>query len=170
VRGYATRYGHALDTAFTPHYATLVPKLFDTPHKPDEVLAALPRNPRGLFKTEVLNAIAGKGDHWLVDALTRNEMGDWTARAPIRLYYGTQDVDVLPEEAAVTARQMSAKGSSVAAVSVGSGDHNQSILAAAPLVLEWLKSFPPLPETPWTSVKPSPRSAVELRAAHASSP
>ena len=142
VRGYATRYGHPLNTAFTPKYAALVPQLFDTPHDVDAVVKALPRDPRALFVPAVLDAIAGKGGHWLLDALKENEMGDWAAKAPIRLYYGTHDVDVLPLESTATAHQMAARGSHMQAISVGPGEHNQSVLAAAPLILDWLQTFP----------------------------
>ena len=139
VRGYATRYGHPLDTAFTPEYARLAPQLFDTPHSVAEVVKALPRDPRALFRPEVLNALDGQGHHWLVDALAENEMGDWAAKAPIRLYYATRDIDVLPAEAVTTARQMTARGSHVEAVNVGAVDHEQSIIIAAPMVLDWLR-------------------------------
>ncbi len=142
VRGYATRYGHPLDTALTPRYAALVPRLFDTPHSVAEVVAALPRDPRALFRPEVLNTLEGHGDHWLVDALAENEMGDWAAKAPIRLYYGSKDIDVLPAEAITTARQMTARDSHVEAVNVGPADHDQSVLLAAPRILDWLRSLP----------------------------
>jgi pimeloyl-ACP methyl ester carboxylesterase len=140
VRSYATRYGHPLGTAFLPRYAALLPKLFDEPQAPKEVENSLPRDPRRMFTAEALEALDGKGHHWLVDALGANEMGDWKAEAPIRLYYGSQDVDVPPIEATLTARQMSARGSSVTAISVGSADHEGSVLLAAPLILAWLKS------------------------------
>lgn len=143
VRGYATRYGHPLTTAFTPKYAKLVPELFDTPHDSDAIVAALPTNPRALFTQETLDAIDGKGRHWLVDALAQNEMGDWKAKAPIRLYYGTRDVDVTPEESVLTARQMAARGSDVRTSAVGPHGHNESILAAAPLVVRWLQELTP---------------------------
>ncbi len=142
VRGYATRYGHELDTAFTPRYATLVPQLLDTQHDPDVVMKALPRDPRALFLPAALDAMEGKGRHWLVDALAENEMGDWRPRAPIRLYYGANDVDVPPQESIATAAQMSARGSDVRAVNVGPVDHNQSIIAAVPLIMQWLESLP----------------------------
>lgn len=142
VRGYATRYGHKLQSAFTPYYAKLVPELFDTPHSVDDVVKALPRDPRALFLPVVLDAIAGKGRHWLVDALNANEMGDWAARAPIRFYYGSRDVDVRPLESIATARQMAARGSRVLTFDVGPSEHNQSVLAAAPLILTWLQTFP----------------------------
>jgi|HubBroStandDraft_6_1064221.scaffolds.fasta_scaffold112149_2 hypothetical protein len=146
VRSYATRYGHSLESAFAPRYAVLVPKLFDTPHDVEAILKALPRDPRRLFTPAVLDAIAGRGDHWLVDALTENGISGWPAKAPIRLYYGTHDIDVLPLEAATTARLMAARGSDIRAVNVGTVDHDGTILAAAPLILEWLESFPGEPK------------------------
>jgi pimeloyl-ACP methyl ester carboxylesterase len=145
VRGYATRYGHPLGSAFAPRYAALVPQLFDTPREPDEVIKALPRDPRALFTPEALAALDGKGRHWLVDALAENEMGDWAARAPIRLYYGTNDVDVSPRESTVTAAQLTARGSSAIAINVGAVDHNESVQRAAPLVLNWLQTLSQAP-------------------------
>ncbi len=143
MRGYATRYGHPLATAFTPKYARMVPELFDTPHDGDAIAAALPANPRALFTQETLDAIDGKGRHWLVDALAQNELGDWKAKAPIRLYYGSKDVDVTPEESVLTARQMAARGSDIHAVNVGPNGHLESIGAAVPLVVRWLQELTP---------------------------
>jgi hypothetical protein len=145
VRGYATHYGHPLNTAFTAHYATLVPELLDTPHAVDAVMKALPRDPHALFLPVALDAMEGKGRHWLVDALAENEMGDWSARAPIRLYYGADDIDVPPRESIQTAQQMSARGSDARAVNVGAVNHNQSILAAVPLIMRWLAALPMSP-------------------------
>jgi pimeloyl-ACP methyl ester carboxylesterase len=143
VRGYAMRYGHPLATAFTPKYAKLVPELFDTPHDADAIEKALPSNPRVLFTREALDAIDGKGQHWLVDALAQNEMGDWRAKAPIRLYYGSRDVDVTPEESVRTARQMKARGSDIRAIGVGPVGHNESVPVAVPLIVRWLTELTP---------------------------
>ena len=148
VRSYATRYGHSLESAFSARYAVLVPQLFDTPHDVEAILKALPRDPRRLFTPAVLDAIAGRGDHWLVDALIENGIGGWPAKAPIRLYYGTHDVDVLPLEATTTARLMAARGSDIRAVNVGTVGHDGTILAAAPLILEWLETLSAKPKAP----------------------
>ena len=150
IRGYAARYGHPLDSAFTPRYAALVPTLLDSPHDPDVIIRALPRDPHALFLRPALNAIAGQGQHWLVDAIKQNEMGDWTAKAPIRLYYGTSDIDVPPLEATTTARQMVVRGSQITAIDVGPSEHNGSILAAAPMIFRWLQT---LSQKPATSVR-----------------
>jgi hypothetical protein len=142
VRGYAVRYGHPLDSAFTPRYARLVPELFDTPHSVEDVIAALPPDPRALFTPAALNALDGRGRHWLIDALAQNGVNDWVARAPIRFYYSTGDVDVTPVESTTIERQMASRGANVRAIDVGSGDHTEAILKAAPLVLEWLQTLP----------------------------
>ncbi len=141
VRGYAEHYGHPLESVFTSYYAKLVPELLDTPHDPDSVVKALPRDPKDMFQPSALAALEGRGQHWLVDALTENEMGDWRANAPIRLYYASSDVDVPPIEATATARQMAARGSDIQAIAIGAQDHNQSVLAAAPLILRWFQTF-----------------------------
>ena len=145
VRGYAVRYGHPLDSAFTPRYAKLVPALFDTPHNFDEVLKQLPSNPRALFNAATLAALDGKGTHWLTDALAGNEVGDWTPKAPIRFYYSTGDLDVPPVESTTMASAMAARGAATRAIEVGSGDHTQTILNGAPLVLDWLETLSAAP-------------------------
>jgi hypothetical protein len=89
-----------------------------------------------------LNALDGRGRHWLIDALAQNGVNDWVARAPIRFYYSTGDVDVTPVESTTIERQMASRGAKVRAIDVGSGDHTQAILKAAPLVLEWLQTLP----------------------------
>ena len=141
IRGYSQHYGHPLQTVFTPRYAKLVPELLDTSRDPDAVVKALPRDPRALFDPPVLGALAGHGQHWLIAALDENDMGRWRARAPIRLYYGTKDIDVPPTEATTTARQMKALGSNVTAIDIGNEDHNQSVLAAAPLIMRWFATL-----------------------------
>jgi pimeloyl-ACP methyl ester carboxylesterase len=143
VRGYANRYGHPLSSVFVPKYAKLVPLLLDTPHDSGQILAALPKDPRELFLPEVLRAIKGDGHHWLADALSENEMADWKAVAPIRLYYGSHDVDVPPLEATFTAHLMTERGSDVRAINVGAVDHNQSVLVAAPMILQELEELAP---------------------------
>ena len=141
VRGYATRYDQPLDSAMTPTYAALVPTLFDTPHDLDELMKALPHDPRKLLQPAALDAIDGHGKHWLVDAMLENDMGDWRAKAPIRMYFGSNDLNVPPEESLTAARQMNARGSNVQAIDLGPLDHDQSIVVAAPAVLEWFRTL-----------------------------
>ena len=85
------------NSAFTPSYAKLVPELLRHAARVSTTSSRRCRAIRASFsRRPFCDAIDGKGQHWLVDALAENEMGDWAAKAPIRLYYATDDVDVTP--------------------------------------------------------------------------
>jgi pimeloyl-ACP methyl ester carboxylesterase len=135
--GQSAHYGHTLDSVLTPDHATLVERLFSGA-KPKEIVAALPTDPRTMFNQGFLNAFDHDGSHWYLDAFAANSLVDETPRAPIRLYYGSQDLDVVPEEALAAARTMRGRGADVKAIDVGPVGHDPSMLAAAPLILAWL--------------------------------
>jgi len=136
---YAGHYGHPLESVLTPDYARRARDLFGSPHLPKQIMAALPANPRTMFNAAFLHAFDSHGSHWLLDALTQNDVSDWSPRAPVRLYYGSADLDVVPEEALKAQRAFRARGSDVTAVDVGPVDHEASMVAAAPLILAWLE-------------------------------
>ena len=73
-----------------------------------------------------------------VEAWSDAGITDLTPRAPVRFYYGSQDLDVIPREALVGAEQMRARGADARAVDVGPLGHDASMLAAAPLIFAWL--------------------------------
>ena len=137
---YAGHYGHPLDSVLTPQYAGEAPDLFSGSQSPAEVIAALPANPRAIFNATFLQVVDSHQSNWLLDALVQNDVSDWSPRAPVRLYYGSKDLDVDPERALQAARAMRGRGS-VIAVDVGPVDHEASIVAAAPLILAWLESL-----------------------------
>ncbi|MBI5941802.1 MAG: hypothetical protein HY859_15405 [Caulobacterales bacterium] len=141
VRGLGARYGHPLESALTDRASALTRTLYDQPHKPEAIIAVLPRDPRGLFNTGFLDAFERGGPHWLLDAMAANEVSHFTPRAPVRLYFGAADLDVSPTEATTTARMFQALGADAAAVDVGPYDHNASILRAAPKALAWLETL-----------------------------
>jgi hypothetical protein len=138
ARGYSARYGRPLESVLTPAAAAQVREVFDTPHAPGEVMARLPRRPRQMFNAEVLSAFDNNTAHWFLDALAANETSHFTPRAPIRLYYGTADRDVVPAEALQTAAEMQDRGAEAFAVKVGDVDHDAIMLQAAPLIFRWL--------------------------------
>jgi pimeloyl-ACP methyl ester carboxylesterase len=136
--GQAHHYGHALDSLLTPHYAVLVERLFSGA-SPEEIRDALPQDPRAMFNAAFLDAFDTGGSHWFLDTFAANSLVDVTPRAPVRLYFGSKDVDVVPDEALKAARAMQARGADVIAVDVGPVGHDASMLAAAPLILAWLR-------------------------------
>lgn len=135
--GQAAYYGRPLDSVLTPEYATTVERLF-AGAKPKEILATLPQDPRKMFNQTFLDAFDRNEAHWYLDSFAANSLVDVTPQAPVRLYYGSKDLDVVPEEALAAARAMRARQADVSAIDVGEVGHDPSMLAAAPLILAWL--------------------------------
>jgi pimeloyl-ACP methyl ester carboxylesterase len=139
--GYAARYDHPLDSALTPHWAKVAANLFEKPHTPEEIIAALPPKPREMFNDEFLHAFDTNGEHWLLTALAASDLSDYRPKGPVRLYYGSADPEVIPAEALSAEKKMRTKGADVRAVDVGPFAHNESMLAAAPKIMAWLKEL-----------------------------
>ena len=91
-----------------------------------------------MFNQDYLDAFDHNKSHWFLDAFAANSLVDVTPHAPLRLYYGSMDRDVLPDEALNAARIMQARGANVAAIDVGPVGHDASMFAAAPRILAWL--------------------------------
>lgn len=138
--GQAAHYGHRLDSVLTPESAALAERLF-AGAKPKEILAALPAQPRTMFNAEFLRAFDEGGSHWMLESFAANGLTQMTPRAPLRLYYGSQDMDVVPAEALGAAKAMRGRGADVIAVDVGPVGHDASMLAAAPGILAWLQKL-----------------------------
>jgi len=137
ANSYAAIYGQPRDSLLTEPYATEVPRLFDGNHRTEEIAAFLPKNPRDLFTAEFLQAYDNSEPHWFLDALAANSVFDWTPRAPVRVYFGDEDVDVLPEEARSAASSMRERGAKIEAISVGKHAHDASVYYAIPRALRW---------------------------------
>jgi hypothetical protein len=137
VNSYANVYGEALGTALQEPYASLVPTLFDGEHDEDSIMAALPRDPRRMFRDDFLRTYEGGEANWLRERLVANSLYDWTPRAPVRLYFGSLDADVSPREAERESTRLQERGADVAVVDVGAFDHEGSVLQSVPLLLAW---------------------------------
>ena len=138
--GQSAYYRHPLDSLLTPQYASLAERLF-AGAKPKEILTSLPAAPRLMFNQGFLDAFDHGGSHWFLDTFAANSLVGVTPGAPVRLYYGSKDVDVVPEEALAAARAMRARGADVTAIDVGPVGHDPSMLAAAPLIFAWLRQL-----------------------------
>jgi len=135
--GQAARYGRPLDSVLTSEHAALVARLF-AGAKPKEIVDALPPDPRRMFSPGFLQAFDHDEPHWFLESFAANSLIGVTPRAPVRLYYGSQDRDVVPEEALAASRAMRGRGADVVAVDVGPVGHDASMLAAAPRIRAWL--------------------------------
>ena len=136
--GYAARYDHALDTVLTPAYSAIVDNLFKVKHEPQTIIESLPANPREMFNRAFLEAFDADGSHWLLEALAASDVTEWTPRTPVRLYYGSNDLDVVPDEALAAEKTLRGRGADVRAIDVGPYGHEPSMVVAAPLILAWL--------------------------------
>jgi Secretory lipase len=142
ANSYSTIYRQPLESLLTEKYAQLIPRLFDGKHTGKQIEAAL-STPRALFNAEFLEAYDADKPHWFLSAIEENQAYDWKPVAPVRMYYGNSDVDVLPRDSLHAAEHMASLGGDVEAISVGDYDHVQSVYHAIPKVRTWLDSFHP---------------------------
>ena len=80
-------------------------------------------------------------------ALISNSLYDWSPRAPIRLYFGSLDVDVSPREAELEAARLKERGADIATVDVGPFDHEGSVLQSALMLLVWFDELGRSPQS-----------------------
>jgi hypothetical protein len=140
---YARTYEMPLDSVIREPYSGQLAVLFDGAHAGDAILAALPKQPREMMAPAFLADFDAGRPSWFVARLAENGLLDWTPRAPVRLYYGDDDVDVEPEDARIAATAFASRGADVTAVSVGAYDHDGSVLAAVPALREWFDTLDP---------------------------
>jgi pimeloyl-ACP methyl ester carboxylesterase len=138
---YAQIYHQPLQTVLTAPYVERGPVLFDGNHKMEEIQSALPTEPRKLFNPEFLEAYDKGQPHWFLAALKENNVDAWTPAAQVRMYFGDDDLDVLPEEARREEGELKRRGAKATAISVGSCDHVGSALRAIPLAIRWFNEL-----------------------------
>jgi pimeloyl-ACP methyl ester carboxylesterase len=138
---YSRDYGEPMESVLREPWSSTVAGLFDGYHDGDFIVEALPSDPTALLTDEARDAIDNGQPHWFLDRLTENGLLEWTPKAPVRIYYGEQDVDVTSDQAALMQLLAEERGADVVAVSVGQADHEASILLAAPLLRDWFDSL-----------------------------
>jgi len=141
ANSYAQVYHRPLKSIVAAPYAEIVPSLFDGDHTIQEIEAALPTDPRKVFNAEFLDAYDKAKPHWFLDALKENDVDAWTPVAPVRIFYGDDDVDVPPEEARRVEADMKRRGADVTAISVGPCNHWESSLRAIPQATRWFEEL-----------------------------
>jgi hypothetical protein len=167
--GQSEYYGHPLDTVLTPAYAKLVAHLFEGA-TPQEILSALPADPRRIFAQPFLDAYDRDGSHWFLDTLAANSVVDLMPRSALRFYYGSADREVSPEESLNAARMMTQRGTDVSTRNVGAVGHDASMLAAAPLILAWLGELEAVATGGHGRVAPTPEHSDPATASESANP
>lgn len=136
-------YAEDMSAVFRAPYDTLIPEMLngDLNLSGAEVAAKLPDDPKKMFLDEFLDNYQLGRRGWVGSRLDENDLDNWQPQTPLRMYYGSKDIDVSPYEAASWAVKWKANGLDVQAIDVGDFDHNQSVVEAAPLLRLWFNSF-----------------------------
>ncbi|MDX9974519.1 MAG: lipase family protein [FCB group bacterium] len=145
---YSSAYDKPLSDIVVPSYCKPIPMLFDGNHTEDEVMNSLPAKPRKMLTAEFAEAYDKGQPHWLMTALRENGVINWTPKAPVRAYYGEEDIDVSPQEALTLAAAGAKAGANIQAVSTGACDHTGSVYRAVPQVRAWFDQISSRPAQP----------------------
>ena len=138
---YSAIYRQPLDSIVRPPFGNQLPTIFDGDHDEDAVDAVLPKQPRDLFTPEFLAAYDAGQPTWLMTALAENEAYKWAPNAPMRIYFGTKDTDVSPEDSQRGAEEMKRRGGDATAVCAGDVDHIGTVMHAIPEVRRWFDTL-----------------------------
>ncbi|MBX9766917.1 MAG: lipase family protein [Bdellovibrionales bacterium] len=116
---------------YLPPYETVVPQVLDGTKTLDQVIRGLPKEPKDILQPAFMAGVQNDPSHPFRKLLALNDVDNWKARAPIRLFHGAADADVPFTNSEVAARQMTALGSKIDVVNVGQHlDHHTAILPA----------------------------------------
>jgi Secretory lipase len=141
VAAYAFDQGIPLDSAFLPKVAERLPELLDGTHQMADFAPWMMRGFPGIFRADFLRAIQENRSNWFTEALDANSVNAWVPRTPIRLYNGTKDNAVSPEDATGFYEYSRARGGAVTRHSLGDIEHLESVAHAFPLTLRWFDSL-----------------------------
>jgi len=141
LNSYARIYSHNISDVFREPYDRLIPLLFDGETAGKDVMAQLPRNPKSMLKEAFMSEYPGGKTGWVGQRLSENALVNWIPKTPLRLYFGTNDVDVSHTEALTWSQHWQNEGAPALAVNVGPKDHNESVIEAAPRIRDWFAEF-----------------------------
>jgi acetyl esterase/lipase len=127
---------------FRAPYDGVVESLFDSDHQEADVVMSLPHTPQELFTDSYLAEIAHPTGA-LAEVLAANDDPcEWRPTAPVRLFAGTADRDVVFANAQNCQADLVAHGTrDSAVVNVGPVDHFTSARLALPQVLTWFNEM-----------------------------
>lgn len=145
---YSSAYDKPLSDIVVSSYCKPIPVVFDGNHTEDEATTALPAKPREMLTAGFADTYEKGQPHWFLAALRENGLIDWTPKAPVRAYYGEEDVDVSPQEALALAAAGTKAGANIQAISTGACDHTGSVYRAVPLVRAWFDQISARPAQP----------------------
>ena len=132
ANSYCHIYKHPLNSILLAPYDTVVPRIFDGNHTYEQVIARLPKTPESLYRKDILNDFISGNHDWFTDKISENQTFDWKPNALFRMYYGSKDKDVSPQDAINAYSHMKQLGGNVELIGLGELSHTQSAYAAIP--------------------------------------
>jgi len=147
ANSYCHIYNRPVSSLVVAPYDTAVSKLFDGNHSYEQIKGRLPKTASGLFTGETLTAIVMGQKDWFTEKLEENRTDNWKPIAPFRIYYGSKDNDVSPNDALEAYNQMKQLGGNVQLVGVGDLNHLQTAYSALPKSRAYFDSLTVLRQT-----------------------
>jgi len=141
ANSYSHIYNHDLSTLIKINYLNLLPALYDGSKSADFIEKALPKEPDSLYTQETIADINTGNNDWFTTSLSQNETYMWKPNTKMRLYYGTKDVDVSPQDAISAYNYMKNSGGNVELINSGNYDHVGSLLHSLPGILIWFNNI-----------------------------
>lgn len=140
VNSYGHIYNQPLNTIIKDEYVRILPKLFDGSKNYMEIEAALPDKVEDLYNQSMLDAIRNGQPNWFTTALAENETYRWKPVATLRLFYGTEDKDVSPQDAIAANTYMKGLGGNEL-IDIGNYDHEATERRALPEIQRWFNQI-----------------------------
>ncbi|HKY34938.1 MAG TPA: alpha/beta hydrolase [Polyangiaceae bacterium] len=132
-------YERPLDGIVRDPYKDRLLEWFDGTHDKDFLDEHLPEHVSELLSDTFMQDFAAGIERpvWLYEALEQAGTYDYAPVAPLRMFFGSKDDTVIPEEAHAALSHMQALGGNAAAVNVGPYDHDEIVLPSLPPIQRW---------------------------------
>ena len=137
ANSYAHIYSQDLSSVIKNKYVNLIPGLYDGSKSVDFIEKALPKEPDSLYTQKMIADIKEGTNNWFTIALGQNETYSWKPITKLRLFYGTKDLDVSPEDAISAFTYMKISGGNVELINSGNYDHTGSLIHSLPGIQKW---------------------------------
>ncbi|MEV4438160.1 alpha/beta hydrolase [Streptomyces sp. NPDC049577] len=126
---------------FRQPYAGIVEGLFDTRHKDEDIVRALPPTPKELL-TDAFYARLQHPTGVLLDVMRAQDTTcDWKPEVPVRLHASAGDRDVTVANTLSCVRDLERHGVRVPVVDHGRADHFGTFREAAPQIARWFNEL-----------------------------
>jgi pimeloyl-ACP methyl ester carboxylesterase len=132
ANSYCHIYNQPIGSIVSAPYDTVVSSIFDGNHSYNQIRDRLPKTAAKLYNREILTDILMGQKDWFTEKLEENRTDNWKPMAKFRMYYGSNDDDISPDDALKTYSQMRQLGGNVQLIGVGDLNHLQTAYSALP--------------------------------------